>query len=258
MRFNIRAATKIVLLPVLAVIAGLVAGLAAARLQLAMVPWADDFALPRQAHREANPSGRAPKAVVDQPLYNFGELDVVTKGRHEFIFSNRGDAPLRLTPGKSSCGCVITDLKEAVVEPGQSAPIALQWHSKGREGDYENSGTVETNDPDNQQIRLTVKGRFVALVRMVPAELTFSQISATSSTTGEVRIYCRTADSMHVSGYEFSDPTTAGYFDVHFTPLPAEELKEEPGSRSGVLGRITIKSGLPLGAVRQTIKVATT
>jgi len=49
----------------------------------------------------------------------------------------------------------------------------------------------------------------------------------------------------------------AKYFGVEFSPLPPEEVREVPGATSGVLARITIKSGLPQGALRQTITLTT-
>jgi hypothetical protein len=53
----------------------------------------------------------------------------------------------------------------------------------------------------------------------------------------------------------FEDEDTAGLFQVEFVPLPQEEVAQEKGASCGILGKLSVKSGLPLGPINQTIRI---
>ena len=50
-------------------------------------------------------------------------------------------------------------------------------------------------------------------------------------------------------------PDTAHCFDVSYEPLAKEEVKKEKGATCGLLAKVTIKPGLPLGPINQTIRI---
>ena len=58
-------------------------------------------------------------------------------------------------------------------------------------------------------------------------------------------------------GAEFEEADTADRFAIEFEPLPEEEVQKEKGAKCGVLGKLMIKSGLPLGPINQTIRIQT-
>lgn len=65
------------------------------------------------------------------------------------------------------------------------------------------------------------------------------------------------AQPLQILDHKLADQATARYFEVVHQPLSPSELREEPGARSGVLLRVTVKPGLPEKAFQQTILIRT-
>lgn len=250
---------RIVWLIVVAVAIGLATGVGSAFLRVHVVPWQDGGAdRVEELKPNADRARRShPKVLVDVAEYKFGSQDVESEGHHDFVLRNVGDAPLRLTKGSTTCSCVLSELKQSEVPPGGSTTVTLQWKSKGVGGDYQQNGTVLTNDPDTPRVKLLVSGRFVSALRANPSEVQLSSVPQSESTSADVRICSQRPEPLKIAGCEYSDPTLAKFFEVTLTPLTPEQLKEEDDAQSGFQMRIAVKSGLPLGAFRQTITVKT-
>lgn len=271
---------KTFLAVVLASILGVAAGAGIAAWRIAVAPWDGDPGGTRAGTPAATPpSGPAPKVVVDQEEYEFGLLDITAKGKHDFLFTNRGQGTLELKAGETSCGCTVSEIKDGGIAPGESGKVTVTWRADKGEGPFRQTATIETNDPLRPRVTLTVSGRITMVVRPVPAALAFGAVSAGREVTGQVRLLCYLDEPLDVLGYELANKQTADYFAVRFKPLTAEELREayagegnqgnkEKGGgegkidkeglpRSGYLVDVTVKSGLPLGGFGQTILVQT-
>jgi hypothetical protein len=69
---------------------------------------------------------QVPRAVVDQTEYDFGVMDPRTRGEHEFLVKNGGDAPLQLKEGSTTCKCTVAELPGAAVAPGEVGRVRLR------------------------------------------------------------------------------------------------------------------------------------
>jgi len=65
----------------------------------------------------------APNLVVEQPVFDFGEVAQGDKVPHTFKFRNDGDKPLYIDRVKSSCGCTAALLSAKTLAPGESGEI---------------------------------------------------------------------------------------------------------------------------------------
>jgi hypothetical protein len=245
---------KTTLLALLAILLGIALGIGVALLRIKAAPWTPDL---DRDHGEAAPVGQpaepAPKVVIDKISYDFGTLDIASTGSHDFVFSNSGKAPLKLSSGGTSCRCTLSELAQGEIPPGGSTKATVTWKSKDQPGPYEQTATIITNDPDRPQVTLTVSGRITAVVQMLPGELVFSRASSGEAATAEARLLYYLEGSLKITGHEWSDPATARYFEVAMKPLTPDELKEHPSARSGTLITVTVKPGLPEGSFRQKI-----
>lgn len=207
--------------------------------------------------RLATDSQRQPQAQIDQTEYDFGRMDLDVKGQHEFVIRNMGEAPLRLESGPTTCSCTVSNLDKKELPPGGSTTVRIDWNAKGEPGPYQQTAAIITNDPKNPRIELTVRGVMVAAVQAKPSEVIFPQLSGTRQTSQIVDLYGFRDEPLQIQGHSFGDPSLAHFFEVHETPLGAEDLKAMPGATSGVQVRISVKSGLPQGPLRQTITFRT-
>jgi hypothetical protein len=237
------------------------AALAAVHVEISSAPSVPEDAvhggfgsLPRPATSERGPR---PQVAIDKEKHNFGTMDSNSTGKHTFVLKNVGQRTLTLTKGETSCKCAMSKIEREDVPPGGSAEVKLEWTGKTAMGQYRETATVKTNDPDRPVVTLTVVGKITRALRASPHEVVFTRVSAGDSATADTRIYGYLAKPLKILGHEFKDPETAKYFSVAFEPLSAGELEQEEEAQSGYLARVTVKPGLPLGSFKQTILAQT-
>jgi hypothetical protein len=249
---------KRLLLMLLILAIGVGVGVTSAVMRLRAVPW-QGFTPggPDDPHLALQSAPGQPKLVVDRRDFDFGAMDMDLEGRHAFTFTNVGQAVLKLDKGPTSCGCTLSQLERSEIAPGQSAKVVVQWKAKKNPGVYKESATIVTNDPAHERVVLGVSGRMIPAIELVPNELSLGQLSVSQTASGEVRVFGFRREPLEITGFEFLDRSTAEHFSVHLQRLSPVEIKEKPDAQSGLCVQIKAKSGLPLGAIRQTIRLKT-
>jgi len=213
---------------------------------------------PCKGGSDALPSASGSKVSVDEEEFNFGKMDLSEEGKHEFVFTNRGDHPLTLNPGSTSCRCTVSEIKDNDLAPGQSTKVLVTWRSKGRIGPFQQSLTIVTSDPLRPEVTLTTQGEYTRSVYTEPDELAYGQISGTEPIVRETRILCNLPNQqIKIQGHQMSNPGLEKFFQVDGVPLGTDELRKYKGVTSGVVVRVTVKPGLPLGPFQQTIRLST-
>jgi rhodanese-related sulfurtransferase len=101
-----------------------------------------------------------PKIVVDNPVYDFGEIKEGVIVEHAFVIKNEGDAPLVFTrKPHTSCGCTVAALSKEVLQPGESLKLVATFDSSGFGGRHVRKEIrVYTNDPQNPVTVLAIVG----------------------------------------------------------------------------------------------------
>lgn len=230
-----------------------------ATLEAASRPWrAGDFSIGSKA-----PSGPTPQADAPDTHFFFGTVGVGAKGFHEFVIHNTGSGPLELTRGATSCSCTVSDFDETeggstgvkVVPPGERTKLKVQWRGKGDGGPFRQQASVSTNDPRRPQIAFVVEGTVVPTFKAVPGSITLPKLSAGSSEQAAVKVFTFGKESPTVDSLTADDEKTAHFYSLASTPLAVDELAAETGATGGFLITADIRPGLPIGPLRQTIKV---
>ncbi|PSQ90031.1 MAG: hypothetical protein BRD45_01015 [Bacteroidetes bacterium QS_8_64_10] len=88
--------------------------------------------------------------------HDFGTIRQGVEARHAFVFRNAGDAPLRLTEVKPSCGCTTPHWTRSSVAPGDTGRVTAVFDSEGRSGRFSKTIRVEADDG---QATLTIQGQ---------------------------------------------------------------------------------------------------
>jgi hypothetical protein len=250
---------KTVLACLLAILLGIGLGIAVGALRIASAPWEGLSALNPAAGSNAElPSDTpTPKVVVDKLDYNFGTLDIEKNGKHEFTVSNQGNALLKITKGETTCRCATGDLEKSELPPGESTQLRLNWRPTAEVGPYEQTASFYTNDPLKPKFTIKISGKITATLRILPAALVLSRISANETTQGSVTVLSFLDQPLEIKSYRFEDDPTSKFFDLSLTPLSEDELKGHAGAKSGYLATVKIKPGLPQGTFRQRIVLET-
>ena len=213
--------------------------------------------LTRPSHTPA-----APQLVLQGPVYDFGTMETNSTGRHEFALANQGDQPLVLQRGKSSCGCCTCVCDAFLPEPNEIPPrasgrVVLQWKIQQYTGDYQQSTTLSTNDPQCPEVTLRVTGRITPTLRVAPAQLVLTRVPAGQPAVGEVRLYGYRAQPLKILGHDFTDPSQAEFFRVSCQELTPDQIAAEPLARSGCLLRVEVQPRLATGPFQQWIVLKT-
>ena len=103
-----------------------------------------------------------PKLVIQQNEYDFGDIVKGEIVSHVFVLSNSGGAVLNIASVKPSCGCTAAMPEKSELGPGESTNLTVSFNSSGRNGKQKKLVRIETNDPENPQQIITIKGNVVA------------------------------------------------------------------------------------------------
>lgn len=123
---------------------------------------------PAQEKREPQPN-----IVFKSTEYDFGQSKGADKIEHVFTFTNNGKATLKVDRVKTSCGCTAALLSSKEVAPGKSGEIKTTFTIGSRQGRQSKHIYVESNDPDEPKVRLTIKGEIIPPIKTEPRSLYF-------------------------------------------------------------------------------------
>jgi Protein of unknown function (DUF1573) len=99
-----------------------------------------------------------PRIHFPEPVYDFGRIMQGTIVKHEFVFTNTGDARLEIKGVYPSCGCTTPGEWSRAVEPGQAGTIPLEFNSGHFMGAVVKMVTVASNDKSQPAVYLQLKG----------------------------------------------------------------------------------------------------
>jgi Protein of unknown function (DUF1573) len=240
----------------IAALVGVLAGGAWAYIEVRSDPDALDK-LSDDAAKSAKPDDTAtPRIAVDQPHYNFGNMQRGTTKSHEFVIRNIGNAPLKIRNGGTTCKCTLSKVAEESIQPGGSSTVKLEWSAKSDSGPFRQTATILTNDPTQSQIELVVDGEILALSGVEPSEFLFDKLSVGETKSAHVYVMAMLQDELTVKDPLISDPTIRDKFDVKIEPVEPNALPNKLAKR-GYRVTVTAKEGLPVGRFHSWVTLHT-
>lgn len=117
----------------------------------------------------------APKAVVPEPVKDFGVVARGEKISYDFVIRNEGTAPLTLTDVRPACGCTVASFDEAIA-PGQQGRVHADVETSTFDGPIAKAISVFTNDPANARIELVVKAHIQPYLDVSPGYARFNYV----------------------------------------------------------------------------------
>ncbi len=178
---------------------------------------------------------RGPRAVVDADTYDFGTIELGSRGSHEFTVRNEGDAPLRLIKGDTTCRCTLIELPQGRLEPGAACRVRLEWHAAEPTPLFRHGAVLLTNDRRRRQIRLVVTGRVLSPLSASPGEVIFTDVPAGSTRQQRLLVFSQTAELL-----ELADVTsTLPELTWEQVPVGSSELRKA-SARTGAALLLTL------------------
>ena len=96
----------------------------------------------------------------EETIFDFGNIkEDGGKVSHEFVFTNDGKDPLKITDARAECGCTTPEYPKGEIAPGEKGVIKVTYNPLGRPGGFTKVVRVRcTGNPGkvNLKIRGTV------------------------------------------------------------------------------------------------------
>jgi len=103
----------------------------------------------------------APELVLEEKVFNFGELTQGEKTEHVFIMKNTGKSDLLIRKTKASCGCTAISPASKIIKAGESTELKVVFNSRGKRGRQNKRVTIITNAPKSSSVNLRVMGNVI-------------------------------------------------------------------------------------------------
>lgn len=142
--------------------------------------------LARVAWAQQPATTNVPRLVCDEPVFDFGTRDPSETVEHTFVIRNAGTLTLEITRVHPGCGCTVANISEKNVPPGGESHITARLSLQGRSGPQQKTITVDSNDPNQPQIILTMKGVAGAALNVQPPQITTARIAPGTRPTATV------------------------------------------------------------------------
>jgi hypothetical protein len=204
--------------------------------------------------------GPKPKAVVEgERTFAFGTLPQHVTGKHSWVVRNEGEGTLEMWMISSTCSCTLAKFKngeKAVVKPGESTEITLEYETRTNNGDYEKGAEIGTNDPALPQFPLHVRGKVYPAIQTYPPlpDNVLNMLSISNDVDDH---------PYHIAVFSKDRPETqilkaasSKHVAVKWEPMSAEDLKAIDNA-GGTKLTVDVKSSLPLGFFREEVVLTT-
>ncbi|MCB0426002.1 MAG: DUF1573 domain-containing protein [Mangrovimonas sp.] len=137
------------------------------------------------AERDAS-ADNFPVMEFNEVEHDFGEIDSKQHVTTEFVYTNKGEAPLIVTDIKSTCGCTVPqDWSRDPLAPGESAKFSVTFNGSGS-GNISKTINITANTATGKEavkIKAFVKPDPNAPARTTPTSIKPTTTAAVKSST---------------------------------------------------------------------------
>ena len=199
----------------------------------------------QQAAPTAATNAIGPLIEFDSTVYDFHKIVAGQTVRHDFIFTNTGDAVLEISGVHPSCGCTTAGTWTQTVEPGKTGIIPLLFNSGRFSGQIAKTASVLCNDKLHPQVVLQLKGVIWRPIEVNPPTAVLSVVEGSpTNIPAIVTILNQQEEPITLSNPVVSTPALLA--ELH-TVQPGKEFRLEVRTageiaRNPVQGSITIKT----------------
>ena len=156
---------------------------------------ASDFPVPPKS----GPYGKF--VVVGEAVHNFGVMEHMQKGEHEFKIRNDGQAPLKLVAlaRDQTCSCTLGSLGQDGLKPGEETNVKLSWTIKFPNTNFEHSAKIRTDDPENPVTTFRVRGLVGKRLVLKPSQaVILGTLSEKEPTERTMLLYSEVVDAFDI------------------------------------------------------------
>ena len=180
---------------------------------------------------QAPQQGGTPRIAVDEPIFDFGRMEVGEKRDHTWTIRNMGDADLEIRNVRPSCGCTNTAVADDIVPPGGTTTLASTLDLPRQTGPVRKNIAIHSNDPQQGTLVVAFVGEATQAIVLDPPVITFQNIEQDEQASRTVEVRATEDDlSFQITGLDFATGQAFGaetetveegrHYRVHVSTLP--------------------------------------
>ncbi len=93
-----------------------------------------------------------PKITFEDANFDFGKVTEGEVVQHKFVFTNTGEAPLKVMKADPSCGCTVPTWSREAIAPGEQGSMVVKFNSRGQHGVVRKSVRLTTNTKEGVEL----------------------------------------------------------------------------------------------------------
>lgn len=180
--------------------------------------------------------------LVDMDSIDLGKFPASEQQSARFQVRNAGAGMLKILNVRKTCGCASASSDKSELEPGESARIETTILPHAISGPFSKNVFVESTDPGNRFLRLTVSGNAIPLVEVTPSAEVYAgriptnkpwrQTFNLAKTNPAIRLGAITASGNFPleASMETTDGVSSNHYRVDVALLPAAESGDFKGT----------------------------
>ena len=161
----------------------------------------------------------APKLVVEDADFSFGEVFQGINVEHTFRFRNAGDAPLSVEKVRSSCGCTAALLSATLIPPGGVGEIRTTFDSGRFRGAVVKTVYIYVNDPQQPVAQFHLRGTVKPELVLGPEQVDLGKLAPGLAAEARVTLTNQGERMIVLSAPETTSPELQA--ELTATQLPA-------------------------------------
>lgn len=186
-----------------------------------------------------------PAMVVEQVVFDAGNVHKGDLIKHDFIVENSGEGPLEIVHVQPACGCTTTQFDKDIA-PGKSGKITATLNTANFTGPIQKTISVTTNDLKMANFQLTIKAVVKAILNVEPSEYQQFGLMQKGQTLEKVfTLKAEDGTAFEVTQVNANDPA------LKYDLKPAADKKSAEF-------RVTVSADHPLGLISGRFTLATT
>lgn len=176
------------------------------------------------------------KIKFEKNTHNFGVIkEEAKKVSYKFVFTNVGTDALKITRVKPGCGCTSSDHTKNLIQPGAQGFVQATYHTTNRPGAFRKSINVTTDDADQPNSVLFIKGKVTKKAKSIgdkyPTAMGHLKVMRKNVSFGEIKMGKTKTDTVKIYNnwnkeMTFKFEQIAEYLDVHAVPAKLKPHQE--------------------------------
>ena len=190
--------------------------------------------------------------VVGGTELDFGTMRLGTKRAHSFIFRNVGETPVEVVYKTSSCKCTVGKKDAKTLKAGEQTTVDLEWLAEGTQTDFAQTATIATSALDQEEIKLTIKGKIGQAHVFDPPIADFREFQSSEEHEIKGRLYSFEDAPLEIASMHWSDKALSQKINCtlgEYKKLEKEEIPAYADARYYVDFTIQISKGIPAGPI---------